>query len=232
MMILFLVCLLLLSLSLSHTHTDLFFSNGPHPLVSNVFKTQKQKQTAGNTAACFLRVPYEVVKQKLQTGQFTSTIDAIVALFSIGGLGSFFPPGGLASQLLRDVPYAVVTLLVYEYLRDVWNADRDRQGSKDMTIGAIAGALGSFLTNGFDVVKTRLQTNPQEVYDGSILKCAHLILQEGGILVFLRGSTSRLMYKIPSNAFFFFFYELFRTLLKVDQSSTAAQEQHATKAKR
>ena len=107
--------------------------------------------------------------------------------------------------MLRDVPYAIVTLLVYEYLRDVWKADQDNKQVvwKDMTIGALAGGTGSLVTNGLDVLKTRLQTSPPEVYGGSILKCVQMTYQEGGISVFLRGSTSRLMHKMPANAFFF-----------------------------
>ena len=30
-----------------------------------------------------------------------------------------FPVGGIASQMLRDIPYAVVTLLTYEHLKHV-----------------------------------------------------------------------------------------------------------------
>lgn len=198
-----------------------------HNVFSRVFYSQISVcviccSTAGNTIASFSRVPYEVVKQKLQTGQYAHTVDAIVSLFREKGfLGAFFPPGGVAIQMLRDVPYAIVTLLVYEYLRDVWNANQQDGRQivwKDMAIGALAGGTGSFVTNGLDVLKTRLQTSPPEVYGGSILKCARMTYQEGGIRVFLRGSTSRLMHKMPANAFFFYFYELFRTLLKVDRS--------------
>lgn len=185
---------------------------------------------AGNTVASFSRVPYEVVKQRLQMGEFSNTLDALVSMFRDSGLRAFFPPGGIAIQMLRDVPYAIVTLLVYEYLRDVWKADQqDRQVIwRDMAIGAIAGGTGSFLTNGLDVLKTRLQTSPPEVYGGSIVKCARVTFQEGGIAIFLRGSTSRLMHKMPANAFFFYFFEFFRTLLKVDRSALLLVQQQAT----
>ena len=135
--------------------------------------------------------------------------------------------------MLRDVPYAIVTLLVYEYLRDVWKAeDSNRQVVwRDMTIGALAGGTGSFVTNGFDVLKTRLQTSPPELYGGSILTCARMTFQEGGIRIFLRGSTSRLIHKMPANAFFFYFYEFFRTLLKVDRTKLNEQ-QSSSKGKR
>ena len=76
-------------------------------------------------------------------------------------------------------------------------------------------ALGSYVTNPFDVLKTRLQTD-SALYQGSIVKCAQATWQEGGGMAFLRGSVPRLLHKVPANGFFFLFYEFFRRLLKVD----------------
>ena len=174
----------------------------------------------GNTVASFSRVPYEVVKQKLQTGQYSSTFVAISDMFHRNGVRAFFPMGGVSIQMLRDIPYAIFTLLSYECLREHWvNKNRDESEEavspwKDMTAGAIAGGIGSYLTNPLDVIKTRLQTNP-EVYNGAIWECATATYQEGGPMAFLRGSIPRLMHKIPANGAFFVFYELFRRLLDV-----------------
>jgi hypothetical protein len=76
----------------------------------------------GNSVASFSRVPYETMKQKLQAGMYTSTWEAICDICSGGNQPShamqlLFPPGGIAVQMIRDVPYAVVTLLVYETLQ-------------------------------------------------------------------------------------------------------------------
>eukprot|EP00980_Cylindrotheca_fusiformis_P009585 scaffold2122_cov122-Cylindrotheca_fusiformis.AAC.3 len=171
----------------------------------------------GNCVASVSRVPYEVVKQKLQTGQYSSTIVAISSMFQAHGLSAFFPMGGVAIQMIRDIPYAIFTLLSYEYLRDVW-ANKDQKVWKDMVVGGTAGGFGAYMTNGLDVIKTRLQTSP-ELYNGSVLVCAKLTYQEGGITAFLRGSTSRLLHKIPANGMFFVFFEFFKRLLLVDAAS-------------
>ena len=55
----------------------------------------------GNTVASFSRVPYEVVKQKLQTGEYSSTFVAITAMFQSQGLRAFFPVGGVSIQMIR-----------------------------------------------------------------------------------------------------------------------------------
>ena len=74
----------------------------------------------GNTVASFSRVPYEVVKQSLQTGQYPSTFVAVSTMWGGGGMRSFFPLGGVSIQMLRDIPYAIFTLLSYEYIREHW----------------------------------------------------------------------------------------------------------------
>ena len=85
----------------------------------------------------------------------------------------------------------------------------------DMLAGAIAGGIGSYVTNPLDVLKTRLQTDSSK-YHGSIITCATDTWQEGGGMAFLRGSVPRLLHKVPANGAFFLFYEFFRRVLHVD----------------
>jgi solute carrier family 25 S-adenosylmethionine transporter 26 len=182
----------------------------------------------GNTIASASRVPYEVVKQKLQTQVYANLGDAMRDM----SLSTLFPTGGIASQMLRDIPYAIVTLLTYEHLRQVWKPRaQERFGDTvpnqywDMLVGGLSGGLGSFVTNPMDVIKTRLQTSALDVYDGSIRSCVAQTWQEGGPSAFLRGSVPRLLHKIPANAFFFLFYEVFRTLLRVQDDDPAANKE-------
>jgi len=173
----------------------------------------------GNTVASFSRVPFEVVKQKLQSGLHSSTLDAVTSMIRNEGFQSFFPTGGVSIQMVRDIPYAIFTLLSYEYLRDNWVNKSDKPSPwRDMAAGAMAGGLGSYLTNPMDVIKTRLQTDTMGLYGGSIMECARATFAEGGFRAFLRGSVPRLMHKIPANGAFFVFYELFRRLLHVEDT--------------
>jgi len=163
----------------------------------------------GNTVASFSRVPYEVVKQQLQTGQF-GTVWQVLQQPAL--LRALFPPGGVASQMIRDVPYAVVTLLAYESLQS-WVQQHQGTSSrlKDFTVGGAAGGLGSLVTTPMDVIKTRMQTS-QCV---SIGDCVAQVVREGA---YMRGCWPRLLHKVPANSFFFLFYELFRRVLRVDTS--------------
>lgn len=169
----------------------------------------------GNTIASFSRVPYEVVKQKLQTGVCSSTLLCMRDMFEADGLRAFFPMGGVPIQMLRDIPYAIFTLVAYEFLQDSPYILTFPSPLNDMMAGGMAGGFGTFMTNGLDVIKTRLQTNP-ELYNGSIMICAQILVEQGGWSIFLRGSPSRLLYKIPNNAIFFVFYEFFKRILRCD----------------
>lgn len=177
----------------------------------------------GNTVASFSRVPYEVVKQKLQTGEYTSTFGAIGHMYKNGGMRSFFPMGGISIQMMRDIPYAIVTLMTYECLREHWVNKRPKSAWRDMVTGGLAGGVGSFVTNPMDVVKTRLQVDSSNLYRGSVWVCASKTLQGGGPSVFLRGSVPRLIHKIPANAAFFVSYECFRRLLRVEDVPTSSK---------
>lgn len=172
----------------------------------------------GNFVASFFRVPYEVVKQRLQVGAYPTTMVALKSIYQEGGLIGFFGKGGLKTQWARDIPYAMVTLLVYETLQNYAAKRRgsvEKKGSplENMVIGAIAGGMGSLVTNPMDMVKTRMMTSP-ELYE-SPMDAAWKALKAEGPQAFMKGATPRLMHKIPANAFFFVVYEFFRNVLGV-----------------
>mmetsp|Transcript_9596 Transcript_9596/g.17318 ORF Transcript_9596/g.17318 Transcript_9596/m.17318 type:complete len:190 (+) Transcript_9596:716-1285(+) len=174
----------------------------------------------GNTVASFSRVPYEVVKQSLQTAQYSSTSQAVSSMWKQGGMRSFFPLGGISIQMVRDIPYAIFTLLSYEFIKENWVLKRsvddpNNRWLRDMAAGATSGGIGSYLTNPMDVIKTRLQTS-SALYGGSITTCTAAVLEEGGPAAFMRGSVPRLMHKIPANGCFFLFYEFFRRVLRCE----------------
>jgi hypothetical protein len=74
--------------------------------------------------------------------------------------------GRLTSQIIRDVPYAIVTLCMYELLQSFQTSQESHHGTvgadravSDAKWGAIAGGIGSLATTPMDVVKVRSVTH-------------------------------------------------------------------------
>lgn len=156
------------------------------------------------------------------------------------GFIGLFAGGKLASQIARDVPYAVITAVTYELLQAALNryfdqraaaqeapapaaaaaasgpqGTRSRRKLQDALCGSIAGGFSTFLTTPMDVVKTRLMSGTMQYR--SVTAAFAAIQREEGAAAFFRGVSSRLLHKIPANGLFFFSYEFFRTLLGVGE---------------
>lgn len=175
------------------------------------------------------------MKQRIQAGQHSSTLEALQFSWRTEGITGIFGGGKLASQILRDVPYAIVTLVTYELLQALLTKviakhnekqlvqnqcivdSNDGHGKrlplqidrkwKDAICGSLAGGLGSFVTTPMDVVKTRMMTGTQFK---SIFEAIYVIATKEGLHKFFAGTTPRLLHKIPANGLFFLFYEMFR----------------------
>ena len=139
-----------------------------------------------------------------------------------------FSQGKLASQIIRDVPYAVVTLMSYELLQQYFIKKQQEkinrnepivvraQAMTDALCGSMAGGIGTVVTTPMDVIKTRMMTT--KTYSG-VIDASKRILKEEGAATFLVGVYPRLMHKIPANGLFFLCYEKFRVILGVDHTA-------------
>ena len=70
-----------------------------------------------NSIAAFFRVPAEIVKQRVQAGLHRNAAAAVRDIYREGGLGAFLELRSVLAQMMRDIPYAVVMLVVYEGLK-------------------------------------------------------------------------------------------------------------------
>ncbi|CAI9109172.1 OLC1v1008943C2 [Oldenlandia corymbosa var. corymbosa] len=110
----------------------------------------------GGLAASLIRVPTEVVKQRMQTRQFASAPDAVRLIVSKEGFKGLY--AGYGSFLLRDLPFDAIQFCIYEQLRIGYKlaAKRELKDPENAAIGAFAGALTGAITTPLDVIKTRL----------------------------------------------------------------------------
>lgn len=185
----------------------------------------------GNTAASVLRAPYEVLKTRMQLAMHPSLYSALIYSVKEEGVLGLFGGGKLISQILRDVPYAVITGVCYEALQAMANKrkeqpvvpltsneDKRAKLTQDATCGGIAGGISTLLTTPMDVVKTRLMSGGGEFKYASVGDAAMRMAREEGPGAFFIGTSSRLLHKIPANGLFYLFYEAFRTILGVKEN--------------
>ena len=143
-------------------------------------------------ASSLVRVPTEVVKTRMQTGQFSSARAALRHIVTKEGRLATGLFAGFGSFLLRDLPFDAIEFASYEQLKLAWcalapaapkpsstapqtmapggtNPDgevetrrRPLRRHESAVLGAVAGAVTGAVTTPLDVVKTRLMTQGAE----------------------------------------------------------------------
>ncbi|VVA31558.1 PREDICTED: S-adenosylmethionine [Prunus dulcis] len=157
----------------------------------------------GGVAASLVRVPTEVVKQRMQTGQFTSASDAVRLIASKEGFKGFY--AGYGSFLLRDLPFDAIQFCLYEQLRLGYKAaaKRELNDPENAIIGAFAGAITGAATTPLDVIKTRLMVQGSANQYKGIIDCVQTIVREEGPPALLKGIGPRVLWIGIGGSIFF-----------------------------
>eukprot|EP00171_Calliarthron_tuberculosum_P009407 IDg9407t1 len=149
---------------------------------------------AGDVAGSTIRAPFEVVKQRLQSGMHAS----------------------YGSLVLRELPFDAIQFPLYELLKARWAESKGRSLTtpESSMCGSAAGAVAAAITTPLDVVKTRLMTqsaaNP--AYEGIVHGLRKIARQEGVGALF-SGIAPRVVWISVGGAVFFGAYEATRAAL-------------------
>lgn len=154
-----------------------------------------------------VRIPCEVLKQRLQAGLFDNVGEAIVGTLRQDGLKGFFR--GTGATLCREVPFYVAGMGLYAEAKNVAQSllNRDLEPWETIAVGALSGGLSAVITNPFDVMKTRMMTAPQG-QPVSMRIVAFSVLRQEGPLGFFKGALPRFFWIAPLGAMNFAGYEL------------------------
>ena len=116
--------------------------------------------SVGELAACTVRVPMEVVKQRAQAQVGLSSYSALKGILSAQRESVFAGLyRGFGITAMRDVPYTMIQFALYEELKRV---QARRLGKEKVTpgeaavCGSIAGGIAGGVTTPLDVLKTRI----------------------------------------------------------------------------
>lgn len=175
---------------------------------------------AGDVASSTVRVPFEVVKQRLQSGLNKSSAEAIKHIFAKQGVPGFF--AGYGSLVLRELPFDAIQFPLYEFLKTKW-AKRTQSGKletwQSSLCGSAAGGVAAAVTTPLDVVKTRLMTQDMSAaaagglkYKGIVHGLKRIVAEEGAGAL-LSGIAPRVLWISAGGAIFFGSYEAARKAL-------------------
>ncbi|KAK3135934.1 hypothetical protein QOZ80_5BG0425510 [Eleusine coracana subsp. coracana] len=154
-----------------------------------------------------VRIPCEVLKQRLQAGIFNNVGDAIVGTMRQDGLKGFFR--GTGAILCREVPLYVAGMCLYTEAKKAAQhvLDKELEPWETVAVGALSGGLAAIITTPFDVLKTRMMTAPPGT-PVSMQMIIFSILQNEGPLGLFKGAIPRFFWVAPLGAMNFAGYEL------------------------
>lgn len=166
----------------------------------------------GEVAACAVRVPTEVVKQRAQAKQYPSSAAALRGILdlrkSLGGgavLRELYR--GWSITIMREVPFTVIQFPLWERLKR-WSAQRDGRTEatalESAVLGAASGAVAAGATTPLDVLKTRMMLARERV---SVAGLVGRIWREEGSGAFLKGVGPRTMWISIGGAVFLGSYQ-------------------------
>ncbi|KAK9114704.1 hypothetical protein Syun_021501 [Stephania yunnanensis] len=173
----------------------------------------------GGAASSLVRVPTEVVKQRMQTGQFASAPNAVRLIVAKEGFKGLY--AGYRSFLLRDLPFDAIQFCIYEQLRIGYKlaAKRDLNDPENALIGAFAGVLTGAVTTPLDVIKTRLMVQGSANQYKGIFDCVQTIVREEGPQALLKGIGPRVLWIGIGGSIFFGVLEKTKSVLAKRRSN-------------
>ncbi|KXJ86707.1 mitochondrial carrier domain-containing protein [Microdochium bolleyi] len=185
----------------------------------------------GEVAACAVRVPTEVVKQRAQAGLHSSSMLALTSILSQRsaiGLGGVWRElyRGWGITVMREVPFTVIQFPLWEALKS-WSRQRkmlehpsisatasassagptsilDVSAAESALYGSASGAVAAGITTPLDVLKTRVMLSKERLGVLTVLKN---IYAAHGIRPFFAGIGPRIMWISAGGAIFLGSYQ-------------------------
>lgn len=157
-------------------------------------------------ASSLVLVPGEFIKQQLQMGHYDSLGGAIHGTLAKDGLLGFF--AGYDGVLLRDIPYTVLELGLYDFFKGFFHKrPSELKVWQEIAAAAASGGITAFCTTPLDTIKTKLMV---DAYDNGFLDCFSTTIQQHGVEAVFAGAAARVVWILPFTALYLPVYELLK----------------------
>jgi solute carrier family 25 S-adenosylmethionine transporter 26 len=172
----------------------------------------------GEVAACAVRVPTEVVKQRAQASQHPSSLSALTHILNqrhTRGLAHVWSElyRGWSITIIREVPFTVIQFPLWEALKRYRTSQTGRSevsGLEGGLLGSVAGAVAAGVTTPLDVLKTRMMLAREKQPMFTMLST---IMRESGPRAFFAGMGPRVGWISVGGAIFLGSYQWASNLL-------------------
>jgi solute carrier family 25 S-adenosylmethionine transporter 26 len=166
----------------------------------------------GEVAACAVRVPTEVVKQRAQASQHPSSLAALTHILNqrhTRGLAHVWSElyRGWSITIIREVPFTIIQFPLWEAMKRYRCSQTGRKevtGLEGGLLGSVAGAVAAGLTTPLDVLKTRMMLAKEKQPMFTMLST---ILKESGPRAFFAGIGPRIGWISVGGAIFLGSYQ-------------------------
>lgn len=165
-------------------------------------------------------VPGELLKQRLQMGQIQSVRQGVKQIFKTEGILGFY--AGYSGVCLRDIPYTMLELGIYDNFKSMYLKFKNRNSKKgqelkttqmdEILAAAVSGGITGFLTAPFDNIKTKLMVDVG--YNG-FFDCVTKTVNSGGISALFAGSAARVAWLLPFTAIYLPVYEIIKRRMEM-----------------
>lgn len=147
----------------------------------------------GEVAACTVRVPVEVVKQRTQANHETSSWKTFRNVMNVEGFRGFYR--GYLTTVAREIPFSFIQFPLWEFLKRMFANPDSLLTWQAAVCGAISGGIAGGLTTPLDVAKTRiiLAERTSHLAAGSLYAALKIVWHEKGLPGLFSGVTPRVV---------------------------------------